>query len=338
MDEDRRKKLAALLASPVDDDPPPHRRERPRRRPRGSERSWPPALLWVLGVIAGGAIVVAAYAVSRTGAPQATASAAIPPSVATSPPTTTGGLEIDERDAEFPDGYTPIDELVAARFERSAIVGDAMLLTFTTAVRSGFDPELSAPLNGGSFDLVLEDGSSRASTGFAGVPFSRGVFTVVFDGAGIDFDDVTGVMLTERWFRTQIFTDTDLDASSLPFVLASPLDQQLAGGVTLVVEEAELTREGGTIEWRLEGTQAIVRAAAEITTGFNDRTPAVMFDRAFLARDIAFDGDVARSGTIQLTAPVIESDEIFSARIQWAIDLVTTTPAQVPIPVDAPRE
>ena len=139
------------------------------RRPR----SWGP-LLAALAI--GGALALGGFLLADGGADKATG-AAPPAPTSSAPPATTPAVAAF---GDLPPGYVAVNDRVGARPERIMVREETMFVSFTTAVRSGLDPEQTAGFSGGLWTARLRDGRGVPAIGEFTDPFARGTFTLAF--------------------------------------------------------------------------------------------------------------------------------------------------------------
>ena len=319
-EDERRRDLVELLANPLD---------QPSRD--GDDHGAPAWLLPAVAAAGGAVIVLAGFAIGRSSPAEAPPTTA--PAATTIAPSTTAA----EAEA-FPPGFTPVDDLISTRVEAVTETGNMLFVTVTAAVRRGFDPDLSAPFQGGDWRLVLVDGRTIESSGQQVDPFGHGPITAVFPYEDYDIADVEEMMLSSRWVQTFLSARDDLGDISLPYA-ATERTVTFDDAATIVAEPIELSAEGGTIGWELAdpaSARAIISVFVELQQGSISPNPPIMVPVQAPFGFTAFVNDGGQSsGTITLTPPVVDDPaSVIGATISWEMTLTATRPANVTIPFD----
>ncbi|NNF69560.1 MAG: hypothetical protein HKN01_07285, partial [Acidimicrobiia bacterium] len=222
-----------LLRSPL---------EEPRKSARGSRRpprrsdgpgpgsSWVPALL---AMVIGGALVLGGWLVAGgTDAEQA----ATTTTSTTAPPRAVAG-------SVFPATYVPINDRLAVRAERILQREDVTYVSFSTVVAAGLEPDETAGIVGGLWELITRDGSAVASIEDFFDPLARGTFTVAFPG--VDATSIEAVRLVGNAVRTSNGFETEYTFDpGLPFTSETPTVLGLEEGLELSIDSFELAESG----------------------------------------------------------------------------------------------
>ena len=317
--DDRSRALAELLATPLAADtnePPDEDRGPTRPAPWGT----------VVALLVGAAIVFAGYAVANSGGEEEAAP------TTTAPPTTTAATPV----AAFPDGYTPVDDVVAARIVRIAESGGDLAVTLTSVVARGLDGTTSSPFTGGRWAAVLRDGTTVAALGQIADVGTPGVVTALFDPAEVPVEDLVALRLSERWFTQATSAVQELDITELPWALPEPEVLDLGDGNQLVVSTLELTETGGTAEWSLVGGPAlgVVTLEVALDEGFFDGQPRLMIPVARIDRFFFDPATAVPQGRIELSGPTAaDGTGIASGVASWSVRLTVTAPGEAEIPV-----
>jgi hypothetical protein len=317
--DDRSRALAELLATPLDRDTGDEADEEtgpPRPAPWGM----------VLALIVGAVVVLAGFVIADSGAEEEAA-----PTTTLAPTTI-----VPPAAAAFPDGYTPIDEVVAARVVRVAESGGDLAVTFTSVSARGVDGAASTPFTGGRWAAVLRDGTTVAALGQIVESGTPGVVTALFDPADVPAEDLVAVRLSERWFNQSTSATQELEITELPWSLSEPAVLDLGDGNQLVVSSLELTETGGVAEWSLVGGPALGIVSLEIALdeGFFDGQPRVMIPIARIDRFFFDPATAVPEGRIELSGPTAaDGTGIASGVAFWSVRLTVTAPAEVEIPV-----
>ena len=234
---------AELFKSPLDDEPDDR-----------SSRWGPIAVGLIAGVLAVGALSLV----------DGTAESEAPPTTAT--PTTPIAASSPEV-LLYPPGFTEIAPGLAAQPFELIRADDTLLVAFHTAVERDSSPTDVAWPIGGSWWL--------GSAGDTGVESSRvvlgrsspGVFTVEFPRSEVsDGGTVGAIRMIERW---DLLTETGSEQvpfSGEPYEMAEPLSIPVSRQATLVVDELQLGRFLGRVDWSLDGSDGpIGRVLIEVT-------------------------------------------------------------------------
>jgi hypothetical protein len=216
----------------------------------GGAGGWP----WFIAAMALGALVVfAGYSLARVGEPAATQD----PTTTT---TTTTTEPADPEAARLPAGYVPVDERFGARVERVLARPDGLFVTISTVVVAGIDPSMSAPFPGGTWDLVLTDGTRSPSVEESTAGSTPGYTTIRFDPGDLDPEMLASIEYTgvaHHMFESLSATGAapvmlPADGSEVPVDLDGD-GHRLGEGATLVLEDLVMSVDGGSMSWRLDG-------------------------------------------------------------------------------------
>lgn len=326
-----------LMKSPLEE---PRRRRRDSRKraaePRrggsgGGGGSWVPALV---GMVVGAIVVLAGYLVAGTDDPADEAAG-----VTTTITTTT---TLAASNLGFPAGYTVVNERIAVRPERILQREATTYVSFSSVVAAGLDPDETAGLVGGLWELELRDGSTVTSEEDFFDPLARGTFTVAFPA--VDTAAITGVRLVGEALRTTNgFTSEYAFDPPLPFAADQVDVFLLEDSLELQVDSFELSADGGRIEWHLEGSPDVV-ASVDLYVETEDGSGRVPGDTLFESQSSGFRRNfgttiapepAARSGVIGLEPMDFGNPEsTYAARGYWTISWISYLPTDVLVPIE----
>lgn len=232
---DDRSPFDELLRSPFSD--PPATKET-----RSSSARWPV----VAGIALGAVAVLLGYVVATGSESAIAATTTLAAAATTAVPTTSGGAVADAVD--FPPGFVPLTEMLAAKPEYTIEIGDDLVVGFTTATRRGF--EQISGFDGGDWMLETAAGTEVAATGTAfdyGVP---GNFSVRFPAVGGSIP--TRVKLVGLWRADNRHGIVDVPWSGPPFE-GGGVEIDLGGGISVSLDHIALDENGGEVTWALQG-------------------------------------------------------------------------------------
>jgi hypothetical protein len=317
--DERSRALAELLATPLD-------RDSPEPPDDDLQPSRPAPWGMLLALIVGAAIVLAGFSLANRGADEDPT-----PTTTLAPPTTAPSTV-----AAFPAGYTPIDDVVAARVVRVGESGPDLAITLSSVSARGLDAAASTPFTGGRWAAVLRDGTTVAALGQIADAGTPGVVTALFDPAAVPAEDLVAVRLSERWFNQSTSVTQDLEITGLPWTLPEPAVLDLGEGNQLVVSSLELSETGGFAEWSLVGGPALGVVSLEVALdeGFFDGQPRMMIPVGRIDRFFFDPATAVPDGRIELSGPTAaDGTGIASGIASWSVRLTVTAPAEAEIPV-----
>ncbi len=336
--------LSELLRSPLADadEEPSGRWRRSATGDRPPDRRTNPAWVpFVVSLAVGGAIVVAAAALSG-----GTEEPAPTPATTQAPTSSTVTPSVTAAPAAFPPGYVAINGRVGLRAERMLLRDDRLFVSFTTAVRSGLDGEFTTGFSGGRWELELDDGRTVRPLDEIFDPLVPSAFTVVFPVDDFVFDDITAVRITGDAYRSGTTYQMSLDVNGLPWSGRPPSDRiPLDEDLELVVEDLDFTIDGGTVRWRLEGDEdfaAAVSVEAQVFEGgsfpvgfMTEARPSTFF--SFFGSAIGAE-ERSRDGEIELVGGRLSSETaVTKIDLSWFIDWVVYFPVDAAIPLNDVR-
>ncbi|NNC73952.1 MAG: hypothetical protein HKN93_00435 [Acidimicrobiia bacterium] len=322
-----------LLRSPLEE-PRKSAREsrRASRRPSGDGggdgSSWVPVLL---AMVIGGVLVIAGWLAAGSDDDDATAET-----------TTTTTTLAAATGSVFPATYTAIDDRLAVRAERILQRGDLTYVSFSTVVAAGLEPDETAGIVGGLWELVLRDGTTVASIEDFFDPLARGTFSVAFPG--VDATALDRVQLVGNAIRTSNGFETrhDFDAG-LPFTADDPTDLGLEEGLTLTIDSFDLAESGSRITWHLEGAPEVtasVSAFVETLDGSGRIPGDTLFESQASGFRRNFGTTIAppparREGEIGLQPMILGNPATtYSATAFWTVTWVTYVDTSVDVPLE----
>jgi hypothetical protein len=227
--------LRHLLDSPL---------EERSNRPTRTETADSAGRLWVVGaMLVGGLIVLGGYLV---GGRESTPAAGESTTTTTTQPASTTG---------FPTGFTPLDSRFGARAERVLFSPAGVYVTVSTVSTHSIEGEASAFV-GGSWDLVLTDGTRLSSVDQATDALVPGYLTVRFDPTGYGPDEVASIEYTALAVTAIDEATLNIPTISLPengatLTLDDMLEHTTPDGTGLIIRDIELSTLGGSATWAL---------------------------------------------------------------------------------------
>jgi hypothetical protein len=326
MSDEPRDPLADLLRTPV----PTGRRTRSDARTPPTDRppSGPPAQWIVLAGMALGILAVIGGYLVASGDDTTDDTAA---------PTTTTTTITAGDGRQFPDGYTPVTDLVAIHADAIVPTPDRVMVGFTTAVLRGFDPELSTPFQGGDFTLVYSGGTTQTAEQIIFDSRAPGAFSVAFPAPPAGAGQPSEIVLTSTWTRRPMSTAVSLDAESVPYVLPEPLQIGFDDGSSVTIETLTFDETGGEGTWAVPpGDGGAGSVTVSITVERPDAQPWYLFSgETFDLLQQVIPASAASSGTFLLDAHLQGGDPdvtvVADATLEVFVDLVESMPAQLSI-------
>jgi hypothetical protein len=274
--------------------------------------------------------------------------------VTTTPPTSVSGTTVPPADAApptgLPAGYEPVDERLGMRVERILKREDGIFVTITTVTHNSLDPEETSGFQGGSWAMVLEDGTRIESTVDAMDALAQGVVTVVFPPGDDATGDIAAIELTGLAHRTSLSlsaTSDTIDAlpedgSDIALVL-TPNRFDIDAGVSIVLDELTLSTTGGELTWTLD---AEVPAAARLDPALRllrtDETETAFTTRIQTSSQSFFHpsapAPILGDGGISTFAPAEDGATAaapgFAASVEMQVTWAVYTPVTATLPVD----